>query len=191
MTTSPTPCRCGPEGCADSACPGRRALSPADALDAMRHQLDPVDDWREPLERAAAELRRLAAVEAAYDGKAHELVVLEDAFDRLTDARDQLIEEQADLRADRDRLAAEVAEWQKLRDPAVLHANLLRGLPAQLTLKQVWHLAADDRVRLGDLEAEVEALRQFAEHVRACGDTRLASMAIAVLNAAKAKKDTQ
>lgn len=57
---------------------------------------------------AAAELRRLAAVEAAYDGKAHELVVLEDAYDLLTDARDRLIEERDDLRAARDRLAAEV-----------------------------------------------------------------------------------
>ena len=36
------------------------------------------------------------------------------------------------------------------------------------------------------LRQEVKALRQFAEHVRAHGDTRLASMAIAVLNATKA-----
>lgn len=97
----------------------------ADALDAMRHQLDPIDDWREPLERAAAELRRLAAVEAAYDGKAHELLVLEHSYDRLTDDRDQLIEQRDDLRAERDRLAAEVsrlrADAERL-DWAEVHA---------------------------------------------------------------------
>ena len=94
MTTSPTPCRCGPDGCADSSCPGRRTLSPADALDAMRHQLDPVDDWREPLERAAAELRRLAAVERERN----------DYLQRLNN----LHVNAQKCRADRDRLAAEV-----------------------------------------------------------------------------------
>lgn len=34
-------------------------------------------------------------------------------------------------------------QWARLQDPAALHANLLRGLPAQLTREQFLHLAGD------------------------------------------------
>jgi hypothetical protein len=40
-------------------------------------------------------------------------------------------------------LRAELAEWEKLRDPSILHANLLRGLPAQLGRDTFLHLAGD------------------------------------------------
>jgi uncharacterized small protein (DUF1192 family) len=65
----------------------------------------------------------------------------------------------AEAAAEIERLRAEVDEWRKLRDPVILHCNLLRGMPAKLTPDQVWHLVADDRARLGDLESEVERLR--------------------------------
>lgn len=42
-----------------------------------------------------------------------------------------------------DMLASD-AQWDKLRDPAVLHANLLHGLPAQLTKAQLLHLLGAD-----------------------------------------------
>lgn len=38
-------------------------------------------------------------------------------------------------------LLNEVKEWRKLKDPANLHANLLRGFPAKLTQEQLNHLA--------------------------------------------------
>lgn len=39
-----------------------------------------------------------------------------------------------------DRMLAANAQWEKLRDPDVLHVNLLRGLPAQLSNEQLLHL---------------------------------------------------
>jgi len=42
-----------------------------------------------------------------------------------------------------DMLAAD-AQWEKLRDPAVLHVNLLRGLPARLSKAQLLHLLGAD-----------------------------------------------
>ena len=44
-------------------------------------------------------------------------------------------------------LRAEVAEWEKLRGPALLHVNLLRGQPAQLTQAMFAHLAGIDALR--------------------------------------------
>lgn len=75
---------------------------------------------------------------------------------------------------------AELAEWRKLRDPANLHVNLLRGQPAQLTREQAMHLCADDLQRMAELEAvakheadcaeafkaEAESLRKDAERYR-------------------------
>jgi hypothetical protein len=43
-----------------------------------------------------------------------------------------------------ERLRAEVAEWEKLRDPEMLHANLLRGIPCQLDRATFLHLAGDE-----------------------------------------------
>ena len=48
----------------------------------------------------------------------------------------------------------------KLSDPINLHANLLRGQPAQLTREQFAHLAGMDQVI-----AERDALRAFAQDV--------------------------
>lgn len=39
-----------------------------------------------------------------------------------------------------ERLRAQVAEWERLREPDTLHANLLRGVPAQLTAEHLQHL---------------------------------------------------
>ncbi len=58
-----------------------------------------------------------------------------------------------------ERLRAELAEWQKLRDPAVLHANLLRGLPAQLDAATYLHLGGHDQL----LAAERDRLRAMAD----------------------------
>lgn len=40
-------------------------------------------------------------------------------------------------------LAAD-AQWRKLSDPVILHANLLRGLPAKLSKEQLLHLLGTD-----------------------------------------------
>lgn len=44
------------------------------------------------------------------------------------------------------RLRAVIAEWEKLRDPATLHHNLLRDFPARLSRDALLHLAGDDTV---------------------------------------------
>lgn len=49
-------------------------------------------------------------------------------------------------------LRAEVAEWQKLRNPAVLHANLLRGLPARLDAATYLHLGGHDQLLAAERE---------------------------------------
>ena len=38
----------------------------------------------------------------------------------------------------------ELAEWQRLRDPVVLHVSLLRGLPAKLDRDLFLHLAGTE-----------------------------------------------
>jgi len=48
-----------------------------------------------------------------------------------------------DARKAADMLAAD-AQWEKLCDPVILHANLLRGLPAQLSKEQLLHLLGTD-----------------------------------------------
>ncbi len=40
-------------------------------------------------------------------------------------------------------LMDKLAEWERLRDPAVLHASLLRGLPAKLSRDEILHIAGD------------------------------------------------
>lgn len=75
--------------------------------------------------------------------------------DRCEDAR-----EIAELRA-------ELAEWHKLRDPVNLHVNLLRGMPAKMTNEQIWHLVADDRDRLADLELLAKHESDCAEAFKA------------------------
>lgn len=41
---------------------------------------------------------------------------------------------------DYEAVADELAQWRKLKDPAVLHHNLLRGFPARLDARQLEHL---------------------------------------------------
>ena len=45
--------------------------------------------------------------------------------------------------AEIERLRAELGEWQKLRDPVVLHVSLLRGFPSKLARETFIHLAGD------------------------------------------------
>lgn len=61
--------------------------------------------------------------------------------------RDGLVER---LKAELERLRAQVAEWEKLREPDTLHANLMRGLPAQLTAEHLRHLQGDQSLTVGD-----------------------------------------
>ena len=42
------------------------------------------------------------------------------------------------------RLRYQVAEWEKLGDPVILHANLLRGIPTRLDRDTFLHLAGSD-----------------------------------------------
>lgn len=65
---------------------------------------------------------------------------------------------------------AELAEWRKLRDPANLHVNLLRGQPAQLTREQAMHLCADDLQRMAELEAVAKHEADCAEAFKAEAD---------------------
>lgn len=44
---------------------------------------------------------------------------------------------------DYEALRAELAQWRKLKNPEVLHRNLLRGFPAQLSSTQLQHLGGD------------------------------------------------
>lgn len=57
--------------------------------------------------------------------------------------------------------AAELAEWRKLRDPATLHVNLLRGVPAQLPREMYLHLGGVNEIR-----EELAAARADAERYR-------------------------
>lgn len=65
------------------------------------------------------------------------------------------------------RLRATVHEWEKLRDPVALHANLMRGEPARLTRPMLRHLAGYDTM----------PLHPFAlvhDRIESNGDTELA-----------------
>ena len=42
------------------------------------------------------------------------------------------------------RLRYQVAEWEKLGDPVILHANLLRGIPTRLDRDTFLHLAGSE-----------------------------------------------
>jgi len=56
--------------------------------------------------------------------------------------------------------ARELAQWRLLRDPNVLHANLLRGQPAQLTRAHLHHLMGADVAALVQKLRDVLAYHQ-------------------------------
>lgn len=102
----------------------------AHELDRLWEQLDPVDDWRPVLDKAAAELRRLAAVEVERD---KEKASRQDAQRQLYEERARLYEmvrteqvKTGQALAERDQLRAEVealradAERMDFIDAAVL-----------------------------------------------------------------------
>jgi len=51
-----------------------------------------------------------------------------------------------------ERMQAELNDWRRLAAPAVLHANLVRGLPARLTREQLLHLAGADDLLAAERE---------------------------------------
>lgn len=65
--------------------------------------------------------------------------------------------------AEIERLQDELAEWRKLRDPATLHVNLLRGVPAQLPRDLYLHLGGVNEIR-----EEMDAARSALQHERDC-----------------------
>lgn len=77
----------------------------------------------------------------------------------------------AHIDAQRSRIAeleAALAEWKSLRDPHVLHANLLRGIPAKLSDDQLLHIAGD---KYQDMATRIAELEQDAARYRSiCRD---------------------
>jgi hypothetical protein len=63
---------------------------------------------------------------------------------RQTMTSDVLHSWAVDAQAEIERLRAEVVEWEKLRNPVTLHANLLRGIPCRLDRATFLHLAGDE-----------------------------------------------
>jgi len=45
-----------------------------------------------------------------------------------------------ELKAENEALKANIAEWEKLKDPNTLYINLLRGFPSTLSAEQLLHL---------------------------------------------------
>lgn len=61
-------------------------------------------------------------------------------------------------------LEAELAEWEKLKDPINLHVNLLRGVPCRLDrMQHLLHLAG--ATDYDDLRAVREAIYQVAVQI--------------------------
>lgn len=64
-------------------------------------------------------------------------------------------------------LEAALAEWKSLRDPNVLHVNLLRGIPARLSADQLLHIAGDKyqamAARIAELEAHLTRIQRLAD----------------------------
>ena len=81
--------------------------------------------------------------------------------------------------------AAELDEWHKLKDPNVLHINLLAGIPARLPAETLLHLACDQyqgmAARIAELEqdaARYAALRHALINVDPKGNRGPIEMAI-------------
>ena len=78
------------------------------------------------------------------------------------------------IHSDRQRIAeleAQLAEWEKLKDPINLHVNLLRGVPCRLDrMQHLLHLAgATDYDYLKAANAKMrKCLESIAEHHKDC-----------------------
>lgn len=109
-----------------------------DDRDEWQHAIDSV---REACARAMVQ-PDIAEVERLVDefGRESEKMTAVSVFDSSNgypdEARAALLDAVRAIDAERD-------EWQKLRDPATLHANLLRGEPARLTREMLLHLLGD------------------------------------------------
>lgn len=68
----------------------------------------------------------------------------------LISERDTALRENALVKFELAKLRLVVAEWEKLRDPVNLHANLLRGLPAKLSTEMLLHIIGDAPVAIMD-----------------------------------------
>lgn len=56
----------------------------------------------------------------------------------------------------------ELAEWETLRDPHVLHVNLLRGIPAKLSADQLLHIAGE---KYQAMAARIDELEEQRDHL--------------------------
>lgn len=88
----------------------------AHELDRLWEQLDPVDDWRPVLDKAAAELRRLAAVEAERDALMAAIgnKLLAD-FTAKHGEPIPIVIERDQLRAEVEALRADAERWRAMR----------------------------------------------------------------------------
>jgi hypothetical protein len=68
------------------------------------------------------------------------------------------------LDAENASLRAQLAEWEKLRDPVFLHANLLRGLPAKLDRDTFLHLAGEG-AQLAARDRDAERYRYLRNRI--------------------------
>jgi hypothetical protein len=64
-------------------------------------------------------------------------------------------------------LERELVEWRKLRDPAVLFVNLLRGEPAKVPARELLNVAGYDQHVVDDALARVKTLERELEQARA------------------------
>ena len=70
-----------------------------------------------------------------------------------------------------------LVEWERLRDPATLHVNLLRGFPATLTPEQRLHLVGSakiDELRAEGFRAGIEAAANW--HMEAAAEWETADI---------------
>ena len=77
------------------------------------------------------------------------LIEARDTFARYAELHDSkgTPESAEKARANRElsrRMDAALQQWRSLSDPAVMHANLLRGIPCQLPKHLLLHLAGDE-----------------------------------------------
>lgn len=102
-----------------------------DIVDQLR-DIDPWD-WPDYADRTASEAAD--TIESLRADLADLTALKRDIANALRDLTTEATENIA--------LRAQVAEWERLRDPSVLHGNLLRGVPAKLSRELILHLAGD------------------------------------------------
>ncbi len=90
----------------------------------------------------SAEVERLMELVIDCESAAKEWLVAAPGFSAMKAADHK--EARESLRTALSALVVRATEWEMLKNPEYLHANLLRGIPAQLTREQFLHLAGND-----------------------------------------------